>query len=174
MSDPKNDNKQLEFMVQSIATKLNNSSVLNGGFDKMMIVVEHIQEKQEETANRVQEIHEGLYHPDDGLYARVRMVEIAAKSMVETQSDHLETDEKNMVEINASLKKLVSTDDVLTKQAETTQKLKRISGEDLEKLAEIIEVKTSWTDGWKKFIWLIIAAVVGGAAKPLWEALTHR
>lgn len=171
MSDPKNDNKQLEFMVQSIANKLNSSAVLNGGFDKMMVVVEHIQEKQEETAAKVHMIHEGLYHPDDGLYARVKMVEIASNRMAENQQEHFQMDDKNMDEINASLKKLATTDDTLTKQAETTQKLKKITGEDLEKLADVIDVKTSWTDGWKKIAWFIVAAIAGAGGKALWELI---
>jgi uncharacterized protein YaaN involved in tellurite resistance len=174
MSDTKSDNKQLQLMVESIAQKINTSPVLNGGFDKMMVIVEHIQEKQQETSEKVDKIHDGLYNPDDGLYARVKLVETDIKQMVKSHTAHLAADEKNMKEFNDSLKKLSSTDDDLSKKAETTSKLKKIAGDDLEKLESVIKVKSAWGDWLGKAVWLIVGGAFAAIGKAIWEAISHR
>jgi uncharacterized protein YaaN involved in tellurite resistance len=174
MSDTKSDNKQLQLMVESIAQKINTSPVLNGGFDKMMVIVEHIQEKQQETSEKVDKIHDGLYNPDDGLYARVKMVETATEQMVKSHAAHIAADEKNMKEINDSLKKLSSTDDDLSKKVETTSRLKKIAGDDLEKLESVIKVKSTWSEWWGKAVWLVVGGVLAAIGKAIWEAVGHR
>jgi len=175
MSDIKSDNnKQFQLMVENIAQKISTSPVLNGGFDKMMIIVEHIQEKQEETSKKVDKIHDGLYDPDDGLYARVKMVETMTEQMAKSQAVHLATDEKNIKEINESLKKLSSTDEDLNKKLETTSKLKRIAGDDLEKLESVIKVKSAWSEWWGKAFWLIVGGILAAAGKAIWEVVGHK
>jgi uncharacterized protein YaaN involved in tellurite resistance len=175
MSDPKSDaSKQLQIIVESIATKINNSPVLNGGFDKMMVIVEHIQEKQQETGAKVDKIHEGLYSPDDGLYARVRMVENVTADFAKKHAEHITNDEKNMKEISENLKKLATVDEELVKKVETTTKLKKIAGDDLEKLESVIKVKSAWGDIWSKAAWLVVGGTLAAIGKAVWELVAHR
>lgn len=163
MSDPKSDNKQLQMLVESIALKINSSPALNGGFDRMLVMVEHIQEKQEETSDKVDKIHDGLYNPDSGLYARVKMVESASEMFG-----------KNHASIATDLKKLTAADEDLAKKAETTSKLKKIAGEDLEKLESVIKVKTAWSDIWTKAIWFVVGGSLAALGKAIWDAVAHR
>lgn len=163
MSDTKSDNKNLQLLVESIANKMNSSPALNGGFDKMLVMVEHIQEKQEETGEKVNKIHEGLYNPDTGLYARVKMIE-----------NTTELFGKNHAAIAANLKKLTAVDEDLTKKAETTSKLKKIAGEDLEKLESVIKVKSAWSDIWTKAIWFVVGGSLAALGKAIWDAVAHK
>lgn len=173
MSDIKTD-KELQLLVESIANKINRAPALNGGFDRMLVIVEHIQDKQEQTANKLDKIHDGLYEPNDGLYARVKMVETVTADFAKKQAEHLGYDEKNMKEMNESLKKLTDIDTDLGRKAETTQRLKKIAGEDLEKLEAVIRVKSLWAGVWSKAAWLLGGGILAAIGKTLWELLAHR
>lgn len=174
MSDTKTDDKDLQQMVGEIAKKLQGAPALNGGFDRMLVIVEHIQEKQNEATRKINQIHEDLYEPDDGLYARVKMVENVASDFSKKQTDHLATDEKTLINLNDSLKKLAEKDDDLGKKVETTLRLKKIAGEDLEKLESMIRVKSIWLNIWSKAVWLLGGGVLAAVGKTLWEILAHR
>ena len=179
MSDTKTDNKDLQNkdlqqMVGEIAKKLHGAPALNGGFDKMMVSVEHIQEKQDETTRKINRIHEDLYEPDEGLYARVKMVETVSSDFSKKQAEHLATDEKTLITLNETLKKLAEKDDDLGKKAETTLRLKKIAGDDLEKLEAMIRVKSIWLNIWSKAVWLLGGGILAAVGKTLWEILARR
>lgn len=174
MSDTKTDNKNLQQVVEDIAKKLNGAPALNGGFDRMMVIVEHIQDIQDQTTKKINEIHESLYEPDDGLYARVKMVENIASEFSKKQTEHLATDEKTLVSLNESLKKLTDKDDDLDKKAETTIRLRKIAGEDLERLERLIRIKTAWASVWSKAFWLVGGGVLAAIGKTIWEFLSRR
>lgn len=174
MSDIKIDNKDVQQMVEEIAKKLNGAPALNGGFDRMMVVVDYIRERQDEATRKINRIHEDLYEPDDGLYARVKMVENVASDFSKKQIDHLATDERTLSSLNDSLKILAQKDDDLGKKAETTLKLKKIAGEDLEKLESMIRVKSVWLSIWSKAVWLLGGGVLAAVGKTLWETLARR
>jgi hypothetical protein len=173
MSDTKSD-KELQMLLESISAKINSSAVLNGGFDKMLVIVENIKEKQAETSKKVDEIHRGLYEPDSGLYARVKSVESGIQHMAEEFKFHADTDEKNMAGIRVSLDKLVDKDKDLEKKVEPTVKLKKIAGDDLEKLESVIKVKSTAGEWFSKVVWALILAVLGGAGKALWDVANHK
>lgn len=174
MSDEKSGNKQVQSLLEGIASKINNSPVLNGGFDRMMVMVQHIEEKQGATAEKVDKIHDGLYDPIEGLYARVQKVESTTAQFIEKQLEHIESDELNMAQINENLKKLAASTGDLEKKAETTIKLKKIAGDDLEKLDSTIKVKTTWSDAWAKIIWFVVGGVGAALGKAVWEYVAHR
>lgn len=178
MSDTKSnqsvENRNLQMMVEGIAKKINGAPALNGGFDRMMVIVEHIQEKQEETTKKIDKIHEGLYEPDEGLYARVKTVEGSAVSFAEKQMKHFTSDEKNLSDINASLKTLSNKDEELEAKAETIIKLQKIAGEDLEKLESVIKVKSTWLDASSRIFWLLAGGALAAIGKTVWETIFHR
>jgi peptidoglycan hydrolase CwlO-like protein len=161
-------------MVEGIAKKINGAPALNGGFDRMMVIVEHIQEKQEETTKKIDKIHEGLYEPDEGLYARVKAVEGSAVGFAEKQIKHFTSDEKNLSDINASLKVLSDKDEELEGKAETIIRLQKIAGEDLEKLESVIKVKNTWFDASSKIFWLLAGGALAAIGKTVWETIFHR
>lgn len=58
-------------VISDIQNKVNASAVLNGGFDVLMYKVEKIEETQEKIVDTVSSIHQAIYHPDDGIFARI-------------------------------------------------------------------------------------------------------
>jgi len=48
---------------------------MNGKFDQIMQKLEVVNEKQDEMAEDIAKIKEAVYHPDEGLYARLRELE---------------------------------------------------------------------------------------------------
>jgi len=170
MSDTKSSqpmvNRRLQMVIEDIAKKINGAPALNGGFDKMMVIVEHIQEKQDETTKKIDKIYDGLYEPDDGLYARVKTME--------DSSNNFTADEKTLNDLNASLKKLADKDAELEEKADTTERLKKIAGEDLEKLESVIKVKTNSFDFLAKITWLLAGGALAAMGKAAWEALFSR
>jgi len=48
---------------------------MTGKFDTMMQNIESVKEKQEEMAEHIAQIREAVYHPYQGLYARMRDIE---------------------------------------------------------------------------------------------------
>lgn len=176
MSDSKTNNKEpqykdLQEMVEVIAKKINGSPVLNGGFDRLMVTVDHIRERQLEANSKLGKIYEDLYEPDDGLYARVKMVENITADFSKKFQEHTTTDEKLQTVLNDSLAKL---DGDLAHKLDTTKRLQKIAGEDLDKLESILKVKNMWLNIWSKAAWLLGGGILAAIGKTAWELIVHR
>lgn len=157
---------QLKEMLERIHKKIESSHALNGGFDKMMIVVQHIKDKQDETCDKVDELFKGLHQPDTGLYARVKTIEDNTKHFNQRYEEHVISDEDNLTEINTSLKK-ISTQNF--EEGRVTEKLKSVAGDDLEKLNSILKIRTFFNEVASKAAWLLVGGALTGAGKVLWE-----
>ena len=48
---------------------------IGGKFDQIMNNIDSVKEKQEEMASDITKIKEAVYHPDEGLYARLKALE---------------------------------------------------------------------------------------------------
>ena len=48
---------------------------LTGRLDRLMDGIENIKERQEEMAKDIAEIKKAVYHPDEGIYARIKVLE---------------------------------------------------------------------------------------------------
>lgn len=64
--------REQQKMLTDIQGKIFRSPALNGGFDAMMFKMEALETNSKITAAKVDSIHECLFDPDDGLYARVK------------------------------------------------------------------------------------------------------
>lgn len=69
------DHGQVMEVLRLLQQKVMGSAALNGGFDTLMFKVEKIEEGQVLMGTKVDSIHDAIYHPDDGLFARVKDVE---------------------------------------------------------------------------------------------------
>ena len=58
-------------LLQNIQQKLEKSAALNGGFDKLLYKIDSIENSQNIIANKVDKIHDAIYDPDEGLFARM-------------------------------------------------------------------------------------------------------
>lgn len=68
---------EMPHMVSEIQKKVNGSSALNGGFDVLMYKVDKIEETQTKIVETVGSIHQAIYHPDEGLFARINSTKIS-------------------------------------------------------------------------------------------------
>jgi len=65
--------------VEKVENKISNAKSMNGGFDKLMIEVEHIKETQSDILDGVRGVKQNLYEPDSGLFSRVKELESESK-----------------------------------------------------------------------------------------------
>lgn len=73
---------QVMDVLRQLQQKVLASAALNGGFDTLMFKVEKIEEGQAQMGTKVDSIHEAIYHPDTGLFARVKDVEHVKEKIV--------------------------------------------------------------------------------------------
>jgi hypothetical protein len=62
--------------VENMENKLACAQSLNGGFDKLLLEVQHIKEAQVDILDAVRGVKKTLYEPDSGLFSRVKELEI--------------------------------------------------------------------------------------------------
>ena len=74
---------QLLSKVSKIEDKVTSAKSLNGGFDKLLIEVEHIKETQTAVLEGVRGVKQNLYEPDSGLFSRVKELETESQRRLE-------------------------------------------------------------------------------------------
>tara|TARA_R110000751_G_scaffold89178_1_gene175961 strand:- start:73 stop:531 length:459 start_codon:yes stop_codon:yes gene_type:complete len=62
--------------VENMEHKMSNAQSLNGGFDKLLLEVQHIKEVQSDVLDGVRGVKQNLYEPDSGLFSRVKELEM--------------------------------------------------------------------------------------------------
>jgi len=62
--------------VENMEHKMSNAQSLNGGFDKLLLEVQHIKEAQSDILDAVRGVKQTLYEPDSGLFSRVKELEM--------------------------------------------------------------------------------------------------
>lgn len=100
MNSPKQ--RQQRHSVREALEKLSSSPVFNGGFDSLMFKVEKIEETQGHLITKIDAIHEAIYEPDNGVFARIKVAENVHKQ------DELKV-EQQLVETNG-WKQQIDTD----------------------------------------------------------------
>ncbi len=80
------DHDQVMDILRLLQQKILNSAALNGGFDTLLVKIDKLEESQVGTGKKVDSIHEAIYHPDEGLFARVKVIE-TIKEKVESVDD---------------------------------------------------------------------------------------
>jgi len=58
-------------LLHNIHQKLDNAAALNGGFDRLLYKIDAIETSQGQIVSKVDKIHDAIYDPDDGLFARI-------------------------------------------------------------------------------------------------------
>ena len=69
--------------VESMEQRIAAAKSLNGGFDKLMLEVEHIKESQVDILEGVRGVKKNLYEPDSGLFSRVKELEMESDRRLE-------------------------------------------------------------------------------------------
>ena len=143
-------------LLEVIAKKLADSKALNGGFDKLCLMIEHIQEKQNETGVKLDKVSEALYDPDNGLFSRVKDIE--------------QKIDGNMNEIEKKIEIVpdVKTDIHDLKKFQKT--IEEICGNQLNELSELVKLRKNLST----IYWGFAATIILGIAKLLFDLSKHQ
>tara|TARA_R100000900_G_C3272685_1_gene152045 strand:- start:80 stop:538 length:459 start_codon:yes stop_codon:yes gene_type:complete len=143
---------QLLHKVSKIEDKVTSAKSLNGGFDKLLIEVEHIKETQTAVLEGVRGVKQNLYEPDSGLFSRVKELETESARRMEYIQES-----KPALEFSKELA-------VWKKHADKEL-------EQFEKLHVEFEKLKDWKEGAQKVIWLIATAAGGMWVKTLMDMM---
>lgn len=143
---------QLVDLLRILQQKVETSAALNGGFDTLLFKMEKIEEGQNQMGTKVSSIHDAIYHPDDGLFARVKVIE-GVKSKVES----IDAIEKDVLQLKQLQE--VSNKGIEKCQAESAEQTKAIK-EHADHLKELVEWKHKFGIASR---WLIVTLAGGGA-----------
>ena len=128
--------------VEKMETKISNAKSMNGGFDKLMIEVEHIKETQADILDGVRGVKQNLYEPDSGLFSRVKELESESK-------------------IRAAYVKETKPALEFAKELQLWKKKADKDLEEFEKMQIEFAKLQDWKAGAQKVIWLIATAAGG-------------
>jgi predicted nucleic acid-binding Zn-ribbon protein len=143
---------QLLHKVSKIEDKVTSAKSLNGGFDKLLIEVEHIKETQTAVLEGVRGVKQNLYEPDSGLFSRVKELETESARRMEYIQES-----KPALEFSKELA-------VWKKHADKEL-------EQFEKLHVEFEKLKDWKEGAQKVIWLVATAAGGMWVKTLMDMM---
>jgi hypothetical protein len=128
--------------VEKVENKISNAKSMNGGFDKLMIEVEHIKETQSDILDGVRGVKQNLYEPDSGLFSRVKELESESK-------------------IRAAYVKETKPALDFAKELVVWKKHADKELEQFEKMQIEFAKLQDWKDGAQKIIWLVATAAGG-------------
>ena len=128
--------------VENMEHKISSAQSLNGGFDKLLIEVQHIKEVQSDVLDGVRGVKKNLYEPDSGLFSRVK---------------ELEMESSRRMDYIIEMKPLLS-------QAQELILWKKEAAKDINELEDLrLEMSKlqEWKAGMSKVIWLVATAAGG-------------
>ena len=128
--------------VEKMEAKISSAKSMNGGFDKLLIEVEHIKETQNAVLEGVRGVKKNLYEPDSGLFSRVKELESESKIR------------------NAYVKETKPALD-FAKELVVWKKHADKELEQFEKLQIEFAKLQDWKQGTQKVIWLVATAAGG-------------
>jgi predicted nucleic acid-binding Zn-ribbon protein len=114
-------------LLEMLVKKMGESSALNGGFEKLCIMIEHIQEEQTKSGIKLDKVSEALYDPNNGLFSRVKAIE----SKLDTNIENLNRKVDNIPDVKDDV------DDLKKFQAA----VESIAGKQLEELNELVKLR---------------------------------
>lgn len=148
-------NSELVSMFLTLQEKFN-SPVFNGGFDKLLMKVDGIENSQKVTSELISTINKTIYEPDDGLFSRIKNVE------------KITTDKLTSL---AAAQQQLKED--LSEMKETLKESVKIAA-DLKDLKSEVDDLKEWKTGLNRKIWILIPAFATAAFKIGWDVVaTH-
>jgi len=88
VTNQKIEQKKESELLEEIQRKITSSAALNGGFDTLLFKIDKIEQCQGQIVTKVDKIHDSIYDPIDGIFAKIG----AAK--IENAQQHGETSQK--------------------------------------------------------------------------------
>lgn len=158
--------------------KIARSPALNGGFDRLVVQVQKIDEvlnertsklesidnNQQVISEKLDKIHDAIYEPDEGLYARIRDVEVTRNKVeliddLEKEVLILKEKEKIEIALNKEDEKLEQQRNVLIKEHD-------------QNLRELLDFKRKIVTFSKWFGGLLATSLLGVGGKLLYDFIS--
>ena len=139
--------------VENMEHKISSARSLNGGFDKLLIEVQHIKEVQSDVLDGVRGVKKNLYEPDSGLFSRVKELEMESSRRMDY---------------------IIETKPLLA-QAQELILWKKEAAKDINELEDLrLEMSKlqEWKAGMSKVIWLVATAAGGMWVKHFMDLMT--
>ena len=160
--------------ILQIVRLLQKSPAMNGEFIKLTESVEHIKStqnrvctdvnivivKQQEAREKLDDMHEALYHPDTGIYKRIN----DSSAVDHNQQEHIGRIEKAQDDFNNAVE---LHDDRINNLEDTDGDLKKVAGDRLQHLDSAVKMEKNT----KKLLWAGAAAVGAFVFKEIGPAL---
>lgn len=138
-------------LLELLVKKIEKSAALNGGFEKLCIMIEHIQSEQEKSTQKLDKVSEALYDPLDGLFSRVRVIE---------------------TKLDTNIKDLIKKCDVIPSVEDEIRDLKKfrenalaIAGTNLEELNELVKLRKNLAN----IYWALALSAAGAFASMIFN-----
>lgn len=143
-------------LLESIARKISESKALNGGFDRMCVMIEHIQDKQEESGKKLDKVSEALYGPDNGLFSRVKTIESKL--------------DNNLSDLEGKVKEMPAIVIDVTDMKKFKDSIERVAGKQLEELNDLVRLRKHLS----RIYWTLVASVLAFLGSVLYQVITRR
>lgn len=169
--------KDIRELMSSIKSSIDKAPALNDGFDKLVQKVNEIQNQQnkfketmDDMSKEIDHISKSIYEPDQGLYARVKIIDYKVHGQNEALNDFSEDIGKSYRTIKENSEKINKIDDRVDTLEKENSVLIGITGKDHEDLRSTIKTGKNFS----KIFWAFILALVGMAAKMAYDYFIHR
>jgi hypothetical protein len=81
--------RESDDQLDVIHRKVSDASVLNGGFDRLMFKIDRIEAGQEQLVSKVDKIHDAIYDPAEGLFAKMSEHKLSSTMKINEVQQHV-------------------------------------------------------------------------------------
>ena len=142
-------------MLELLLKKISDSSALNGGFEKLCVMIEHVQTEQEKSGHKLDKVSEALYDPNTGLFSRVKAIE----SKLDT----------NIKDLDKKCDELPSVKEQVEDLKKFQTAIENIAGKQLEELTALVNLRKRLAN----IYWALALSVIGFVANLLFQLTKH-
>lgn len=125
----------IELLLQ-LQQKLVGSAVLNGGFDTLLIKINSLEENQNIISQKIDMIHEAIYDPDDGLFARIKDVDVEQFKDKALSLDRLDKDILKLQQLHEVDGTLLKREEELSHSSDENSQQLRCHADQLKELVK--------------------------------------
>jgi len=156
-------NAEVMNVLKLLQQKVLSASALNGGFDTLLTKIDAIKESHEQLTTKIDSIYDAVYHPDDGLFARVKDVE-----NIREKIEVLNNVEKDIIQLKLWHESSKEEEDSV--ESSNKDQL-RLNNEHAEKINELVKFKARLTSVTKWLAVTLAGALTTVIGKLVYEFL---
>jgi hypothetical protein len=138
-------------LLELLVKKVSDSSALNGGFEKLCVMIEHVQEEQTKSGVKLDKVSEALYDPNVGLFSRVKAIE----SKLDT----------NIKDLDKKCDELPSVKEEVEDLKKFQTAIESIAGKQLEELTALVNLRKRLAN----IYWALALSVLAFAGNLLFQ-----